>query len=210
MKNNQKYFFVSFVTGLAVAGASLGTLGLAQAVVPLSCMASQTLVASNQATIFTAVGGNGIYTWSGANINVTNATSNQFAVSYPDPGVYTITVSSGGYSANCNMTVAGTVATGALVCSPGTQNVTLGQTASFTASGGNGSYTWSSPDLTINNATGSGFSASYASTGVKTMTVTSAGAVDTCVVNVLSNGVVTPPVVTPPGLPATGGGYGQQ
>ncbi len=122
--------------------------------------------------------------------------------------MYGITVTSGGQAATCNMTVVAPATTGTLMCSPATQNVTLGQTVSFAATGGSGVYTWSSPDLTINNASGSGFSANYASTGVKTMTVTSAGNVATCAVNVLAGAVTPPPVVTP-GLPNTGGGYGK-
>ena len=97
----------------------------------------------------------------------------------------------------------------ALSCAPSVQSVMLGQSASFTASGGNGSYVWSSPDLTISNPTGSGFTANYASIGVKTMTVSSAGASATCTVDVLPVGTV-PATPSTPGLPNTGGGYGQQ
>ncbi len=209
MKTNKKYALLSIVTAVATVGLSLGALSFAQTVTPVSCSAAVSTVAPNQAAIFTATGGNGSYVWSGTNLNITNATGNQFAVSYPTPGVYTIVVSSAGFSGSCTMTVAGTIASGALVCSPAVQNVVLGQTATFTATGGNGTYTWSSPDLTITNASGTGFSASYASTGLKLMTVSSQGVLATCSVNVLSNGgTVTPPPVTPT-LPNTGGGFGQ-
>ena len=160
METTKKYFTLSLVTAVAVAGMTLGALSFAQTVTPVSCSTATSTVLPNQATTFTATGGNGSYVWSGTNLNVTNAVGTQFAVSYPTPGVYTITVSSAGFSGSCTMTVAGTVQTGALVCSPAVQNVTLGQTATFAATGGNGAYTWSSPDLTINNASGSGFSAS--------------------------------------------------
>jgi hypothetical protein len=211
MKTNKKYALLSLVTAVAAVGMSLSALSFAQTVTPVSCSAAISTVAPNQAAIFTATCGNGSYVWSGTNLNVTNATGNQFAVSYPNPGVYTILVSSAGFSGSCTMTVAGTVPTGALLCSPAVQNVNLGSTATFAATGGNGTYTWSSPDLTITNASGSGFSASYASTGLKLMTVSSQGVLATCSVNVLSNAgvTVTPPVVTPT-LPATGGGYNQQ
>jgi len=95
---------------------------------------------------------------------------------------------------------------GTLTCFPAMQSVTLGQSASVSATGGDGTYTWSSPDLSITNPNGSGFSANFASTGVKTLTVTSAGLTTTCIVNVLAQSTVS---ATTPGLPNTGGGYGQ-
>ena len=161
----------------------------------MACSVNASSVSTNQAAVFTATGGNGTYSWSGPNLSVTNASGSQFAVSYPNPGTYTITVTSAGESTSCNMTVVAAATTGTLACSPATQNVTLGQTASFSATGGNGSYTWSSPDLSITNASGSGFSANYASTGLKTMTVSSNGATASCVTNVLAGSPVTTPVL---------------
>jgi hypothetical protein len=208
MKTNQKYLALSLVTVLVATGMSLGALSFAQTVTPLSCSVGTSSVGANQVAILTATGGNGTYFWSGQNLNITNPAGSQFAVSYPNPGVYLVTVSSAGQSATCSVNVVGAPSTGGLSCFPVVQNVILGQTATVSATGGNGSYTWSSPDLTIINPNGSGFSASYASIGVKTLTVMSAGLVTTCAVNVLANGVVPVPVVTP-GLPNTGGGYGQ-
>lgn len=198
------YMFISLVTAFAVIAMSFGALSFAQTTTPLTCSVSPTSVRSNQAAIFTASGGNGIYAWSGTNLNVTNASGNSFAVSYPDIGLYAITVESAGLSATCNFSVVASTSS-VLTCSPGTQNVILGQTANFTATGGSGAYTWTSPDLNITNASGSGFSASYAFTGLKTLTVTSNGVSDTCVVNVLAS-TITPPVT--PSLPATGAGFG--
>jgi hypothetical protein len=213
MKNNQKYALVSFVAGLAVLGLSLGALSFAQAINPLVCSLSATSVGINQAEVLTATGGNGTFSWTGPNLNITNSTGNQFAVSYPTAGTYPITVTSAGMTATCNLVVTGAVSTGSLYCSPSAQNVVIGQTATVSATGGNGAYVWSSPDLSISNPTGSGFSANYASTGLKTLTVTSAGLSATCEVNVLLGSVVIPPatpVTTTPALPNTGGGYGQQ
>lgn len=205
MRTNQRYALLSAATALAVVGMSLGAFSFAQTVTPLACTVAPSSVSTNQAATFTATGGTGSYTWSGQNLNVTNATGNQFAVSYPNPGVYAITVTSGSQSVSCNMTVV-TTSGAVLACAPATQNVTLGQVAYVSASGGTGTYTWSSPDLSITNATGSSFSANYATTGLKTLTVTSGGATATCAINVVA-GSVTPPVT--PGLPNTGGGYGQ-
>jgi len=206
MKLNQKYLSLSLVTVLTVAVMSFGTLGFAQTVTTLSCSVNTNSVNPNQVAILTAIGGNGTYFWSGPNLNVTNPAGSQFAVSYPNSGTYPITVSSGGQTATCNVNVAGAATTGALSCYPTVQNVTLGQTATLSAAGGNGTYTWSSPDLTIANPNGSGFSANYASVGLKTLTVMSAGLITTCAINVLANVVPTP---VPPGLPNTGGGYGR-
>lgn len=208
MNIHKKYLVLSLLTVITVAGASIGASSFAQTTTTLACSVAGSSVGPNQAAILTATGGNGTYVWSGNNLNITNSGGSQFAVSYPDPGVYPITVSSAGQNATCNIHVVGTASTGALSCYPAVQNVTLGQTANVAASGGNGTYFWSSPDLTIANPYGTGFSASYASVGLKTLTVTSNGFTTTCAINVLS-GTITPPVVTPPGLPNTGEGFGQ-
>jgi hypothetical protein len=208
MKTNQKYLLLSLVTILTVTGASIGALSFAQTATTLSCSVNATSVGANQAAIITATGGNGTYFWSGPNLDVTNSGGSQFAVSYPNPGAYPIMVSSGGQTTTCNVVVVAAAATSGLACFPAVQNVTLGQTAAVSASGGNGTYLWSSPDLSIANPNGSGFSASYASIGLKTLTVTSGGLVTTCAVNVLTNTVPTIPVATP-SLPNTGGGYGK-
>jgi hypothetical protein len=205
MNINKKYFAISLVTLITVAGVSLGALSMAQTVTSLTCSSNAASVAINQSVILTAMGGNGTYSWSGPNLTVTNGGGSQFAVSYSSAGTYPITVSSAGQTATCTVNVGGTVSTNALTCFPATQNVALGQTASVSATGGDGNYTWSSPDLSIANPSGSGFSASYSSVGTKTLTVSSGGLVTTCAVNVIANGTITP--VTP-GLPNTGGGFG--
>ncbi|HEY4525896.1 MAG TPA: hypothetical protein VJL32_02245 [Candidatus Paceibacterota bacterium] len=206
MKATKKYLLLSMVTVLTVTGMSIGTFGLAQTVTPLVCSVGVSSVRANQAEILSATGGNGVYFWSGPNLNITNTAGNQFAVSYPTPGTYLVTVASAGQTATCSVVVTPAASTGSIACSPAVQNVTLGQTISVSATGGDGAYVWASPDLTIINPNGSGFSANYASSGLKTLTVTSAGLTDTCAVNVLSS-VVTPPVT--PDLPNTGGGFGQ-
>lgn len=202
-------YFVSFVSMIAITSMSFGAIGLAQTVTTLGCSVSVTPVITDQAIVLTAVGGNGTYHWSGYNLDVTNAAGTQFAVSYPNAGTYPITVTSGGQSATCNVSVVAGPSTGILRCLPATQNVLLGQTVSMTASGGNDSYVWSSPDLNIANPTGSGFSANYASVGLKTLTVSSNGSQATCAINVLVDSTVSNSPVTTPGFPNTGGGYGE-
>jgi hypothetical protein len=208
MKTNQKYLLLSLVTVLTVTGMSLGALSRAQTATTLSCSVNLPSVVADQAAILTATGGNGTYSWSGPDLNVTNSGGSQFAVSYPQIGTYPITVTSAGLTSTCDVNVVAAPVTGGLACYPAVQNVTLGQTATVSASGGNGTYTWSSPDLSIADPYGSGFSANYASTGLQTLTVTSAGLTTTCAINVLSGGIVTSPAPTP-ALPDTGGGYGQ-
>jgi len=209
MKTNRKYLLLSLVTVMTVTGASVGALSFAQTVTTLTCSVGAATVQANQAAIVTATGGNGTYFWSGPNLNVTNSAGSQFAVSYPNPGTYPITVQSAGQSAMCNVNVVAAPSTGGLSCFPVVQNVTLGQTATVSATGGNATYVWSSPDLSILNPNGSGFSANYASIGVKTLTVTSAGLIATCAINVLADSVAPVPPPVTPSFPNTGGGFGQ-
>lgn len=204
MKMN-KYLVFSIIAIFALTGLGLGSVGVAEAqiVTPLACSVLSSSVGINQNATLTATGGNGTYFWSGQNLNVTNSAGNQFMVSYPNPGNYLVTVSSAGQSANCNVNVvSGNVSSGNLSCLPVSQSITLGQVATFSAVGGNGNYFWSAPDMVITNPTGSGFSASYTSTGFKTLTVASAGLTTNCTVNVLSR-------ITTPGFPNTGGGYNE-
>lgn len=211
MTTKQTYAALSIVTAFAVLAMSFGALGFAQTVTPVTCTVNSASVGTNQAAVITAAGGNGTYTWSGTNLNVTNNNGTQFAVSYPNAGVYAVTVTSGGQSGTCNVNVVtNTVATGTLMCSPVVQTVNVGQTASVSATGGNGTYTWSATDLSITNPNGTGFSASYPSPGLHTLTVSSNGAVSNCAINVIGTGSTTvPPVVVTPGLPATGEGFGK-
>lgn len=202
----QRYFLVSLAAALAVAGMTFASVGFAQAYGPLSCSTATPTVGVNQTAIFTARGGNGAYSWSGQNLLLTNPTGTQLSVSYPNPGTYTVNVMSSGQLAGCAVTVAASVPAGSVTCSPASQNIALGQTAYVSASGGTGSYTWSSPGLTIANPNGSGFNANFATVGTKTITVSSSdGTSAACTVNVLASGTAS----STPGLPNTGGGYGQ-
>lgn len=203
---NRRYLLLSLATAIGITAASFAAPGLAQST--LSCSTPTPVVSPNQTAVFTAFGGTGSYTWSGQNLSVTNPTGSQFSVSYPATGSYTISVASGGQVATCGLTVSAggsSSSSGGLSCTPAVQNVTLGQTAFVSAAGGTGSYTWSAPGLLVTNPTGSGFSASYASAGTKAITVTSGSASASCIVNVLAGGSSG----ASPGMPNTGGGYGQ-
>ncbi|MBU6323423.1 MAG: hypothetical protein KGI41_03495 [Patescibacteria group bacterium] len=203
MKISRQYAALSLVSALAVAGLTLGSVGFAQTVTPLACAPVTQTVGINQKAVLTASGGNGSYYWSGDNLTITNPTGTQFTVSYPSPGTYTVHVSSSGQTAGCTISVIGSSVGGTLACYPSSASVTLGTAVTFTANGGNGTYTWSAPDLTVTNPYGTGFIANYASIGTKTVTVQSGTASASCSVNVLASGAT-------PGLPNTGGGYGQR
>src|ERR1700722_6065560 len=129
MTASRKYLFLSLATIIAVAGVSFGALSSAHTVTPLTCGSNLASVAVGQPDLLTAMGGNGTYAWSGPDLSPTVSAGTQFSVSYSTPGPYPVTVSSGGETATCNVTVAGTVSTDPLTCYPATQNVTFGQTA---------------------------------------------------------------------------------
>lgn len=211
MKKNRRYWLAGSLSALAAVLITLGGLSFAQVVTPISCsvLGSSSALPNATTTLF-AAGGTGLYTWSGQNLaTTTNATGNQFMVNYPDPGTYAVTVTdTSNNAATCNVSVVPAGTTGILSCAPDMQTAVVGQTASFSAAGGNGTYTWSSPDLTITNPTGVGFNANYASVGSRIVTVTSGGATANCQVTVdPASTPVTPPIT--PGLPDTGGGYGK-
>ena len=206
MKTNQQYWTLSAVAAITAVGMSFGAISYAQTVPTLTCSLVATTVTTNQAEILTATGGNGTYSWSGANLDTTNSTANKFAVNFPTPGTYTVTVASAGQTANCSIHVVAAPVTNSVGCSPVVQSVALGEAASFSAAGGNGAYVWTAPDLNITNGTGPVFTAKYASSGLKILTVTSAGLSASCATNVLGS-ASTPP--STPGLPNTGGGYKQ-
>ncbi len=202
----KKVINVALLTALVIG--AFGVASMSNAQTTLVCNGSAS-VATNQSVTLTATGGTGTYSWSGQGLTTTSPTGSQFNVSYGNPGTYTVTVTSGTQSANCVVSVVSTSTnTSSLSCSPVLQATNVGQSVQFSATGGNGSYTWSSPDLTISNPTGSGFSANFGSSGTKSVVVQSGSNTATCIVNV-TGGTVTPfpPVV--PGLPNTGGGYGR-
>lgn len=76
------------------------------------------------------------------------------------------------------------------VCSPATQSVQAGSPASFTATGGDGVFSWSAPGSTNPTGTDGTFSTTYSDTSPpnpKTVTLTSnQGQTDTCSVTVTS------------------------
>lgn len=94
---------------------------------------------------------------------------------------------------------------GPVTCSQSATMSDVGQTVTFNASGGNGIYTWSSPFITITNAVGPTFTATFNTPGTYPVVVTSNGASATCTITVTS---ASTGITTTPGLPNTGEQYG--
>jgi heme exporter protein D len=167
----------------------------------VACVLPTSSIVAGTSATFSAIGGNGTFAWSASDLNISNPAGTTFSATYTTPGIHTLNVSSNGQVASCSFDVLPAAVTGTpsptpVSCRAISPTVTVGQTASFTAAGGNGVYVWSASDLNISNPTGTGFSANYAGAGLHTLTVTSNGQSATCSVTVL-------PLSTP-GLPNTG------
>jgi hypothetical protein len=91
---------------------------------------------------------------------------------------------------------------GPVECSPSTTTVALGASVTLSASGGDGSFIWSSPGLVITNPVGEDFTVNFSAPGTHAVTVTSDGEADTCTVIVTA--VEVPGGPAAPGLPDTG------
>ncbi|MCC7356221.1 MAG: DUF11 domain-containing protein [Candidatus Doudnabacteria bacterium] len=81
-----------------------------------------------------------------------------------------------------------------VVCAPNSQTVNINQFATLSASGGNGSYSWSAPSGNPTTGNQSTFSVRYPSAGTYNVTVTSAGQSDSCTV-VVRDIIITPDLV---------------
>lgn len=187
---------ITLALSLAVALIAFGAAPALGQTATLTCTPTTSVATPGQSVNFIVTGGTGTYAFAGTGITATTTTSNLFTASFPNAGVQNFTVTSGGQTANCNVNI---VAAGGLTCSVPSGPVSVGQNATFTATGGNGSFTWSATDLTISNPTGTSFTANYTTPGVHFVTVTSAGSAATCALNVLPASVPNPtPVVCSP------------
>jgi hypothetical protein len=212
------YLLTTSATFVFVAVLTYTGTSFAQVNQSTFCSTNTPTVQVNQNALFTASGGNGSYSWTADNFSsITNTSGSQFSASFPSSGTYNVRVTSNGQTGYCTVTVVPNsdsnynsynYTNGTLACLPSSQSVSTGQTAYFNASGGNGSYSWIVPELSLNNPTGTGSYVTYMTPGTRTITVTSGGASATCSVTVVGNSVV-PQIITVPGLPNTGGGYGK-
>lgn len=140
--------------------------------------ANQTVVAGHAAS-FSATGGNGTYTWTALGGTPDSGPGATFSTTYGSAGDKTVKVSDGTSQATCAVHV---TPLPALACSPLTQTRGINQKAPLTATGGDGTYSWSMPGATIPTATGAGVFPIYLTEGTKTVTVTSAGDSFNCTV----------------------------
>ncbi len=149
----------------------------------LQCSPSNQNANINQTVYFTATGGTGNYTWTANGGYPTGGYGSSFNTSYASSGAKTVTVSDGSTTANCNVAVA-TPPTQQVQCSPATQSANPNQPVYFTATGGNGSYTWSATGGSPASGNGQSFSTTYSASGSKQVIVTSSGQSSTCNVTV--------------------------
>lgn len=150
--------------------------------VALLCAPAEQTVDINQQASFSATGGTGTYSWSAPGASTASGIGSNFGTKYSSNGTKTVTVTSGTKTATCNVTVLSSPTGPNLFCNPPSQYASLGQTVYLTASGGNSTYSWSAPEGNISSTSGSSVNVSYASTGVKTVTVSSNGLTANCVV----------------------------
>ncbi len=187
----------SFTTSYAAAGTnnvtvtSGGATKTCQVVVPppppaqLVCAAPTQSVAINATATVTATGGTGAYGWSAPGGLTVAGSGPSFNTTYPSAGTRTITVTSGAQNATCQVVVPPPPPP-TLVCTPPSQTVPIGQTATVGASGGTGAYTWSAPGGSTPTGSGASFSTTYGSAGSNTITVTSGAQTANCTVLVPS------------------------
>jgi hypothetical protein len=94
----------------------------------------------------------------------------------------------------------------ALTCGPTYQSIQAGQAATFTATGGTGSYSWTTPTRTSLNV-GPSFSTTFQTTGTQTVIVSSGVYNAACTINVIAgSGAISyngSPAVTSNYVPST-------
>lgn len=160
---------------------------------PVTCT-DRTIFEGGTANL-TAAGGDGSYTWTTGGVPSFGSGS-ALSVTYDTAGTYSVTVADGaGKIGNCSVTVN----VPPFGCSPGSRSIAPGGTASFSAVGGTGPYTWTTTGGSPTDGTGNSFSSTYPSLGSFVVTMTDAlGASDTCNVNV---GLPTTPTPIPTPTP---------
>lgn len=134
----------------------------------LTCAPENQTANVGDVTAFSAQGGNGTYTWTSPGSPATGVGTN-FSSAFSTSGQETVTVSSGNQTANCSVTINTPAAP--LVCAPENQSINVGDIAVFSATGGNGSYSWTSPGSPATGV-GTNFSSEFSTQGTKTVNVT--------------------------------------
>lgn len=154
---------------------------------------TQTVNLNQAASVSVVTSAPGPFTWSAPGGSTSTGTGTSFSTSYATPGTKLISVTNGTLTATCEVIVPPPPS---LVCQPPTQTVNINQTATVTASGGTGVYSWAAPGGSTPTGSGGTFSTSYPVAGTNTITVTSGTETATCT-------VVVPPPSTPICTPPT-------
>ena len=160
------------------------------------CTPATQTVNVNQAANFSATGGNGTYAWVAANGSPANGTGTNFSTSYTTAGNKSVTVTSAGQTATCAVVVS--IPTAQLVCTPATQTVNVNQAATFSATGGTGTYAWTAVSGAPASGSGATFSTAYTTQGTKSVQVTSGNQTATC--TAIVNTPVQPQLICTPGV----------
>jgi uncharacterized repeat protein (TIGR01451 family) len=190
-------FNVATSAGVAQNCSLTGDISINQPVVipTLVCTPNSQTVNVNQSANFSASGGTGVYSWTAQGGSPASGSGASFNTAYSTQGGKTVTVTSGSQTVSCNVTV-NTPVVPTLVCTPNFQEVNVDQPAFFTVSGGSGSYSWSAPGSTRTTGSGDSFNTAYATSGQRTVTVTSGSQTANCTVKV--NQPTTPDLVCSP------------
>ncbi len=147
----------------------------------LACVVvTQNPVVNSPVTFKATYSGQGLtYRWTApGGTSTTGELSDTLTTTYTTTGPKTATVTVGGETATCNVTIAAApIQSLPLVCTPQTQTTDVNREVTFNASGANGTYTWFARDGNPANGSGATFKTSFAtptrSVAAKVVTVES-------------------------------------
>ena len=148
----------------------------------LVCVPSSQTADINQVVYFSVSGATSTVTWSAPSGSPSTGSTTAFSTRYATSGNKIVTATSGNRTANCSVFIR--EVTPNVVCAPQTQTVNINQFAFFNATGGNGTYSWTASGGNPTSGSTQSFSTRYASSGTYTVTVSSAGRIDSCTVYV--------------------------
>ena len=167
----------------------------------LSCSPSSQTVRVNEIAEFVANDGTGDYEWdAGRDASDRFGFGRRFETSFDEPGTYDVELESNGEDDTCRVRVVEDD-DDAPFCSPAVQSASVNDFVTFSATGGNGSYSWStSGDGSPSAGSGSSFGTRFLTSGNKLVLVTSNGRTSQCLVQIGSvlgaSTVVTGPTET--------------
>lgn len=150
----------------------------------LICFPASQTADVNQLVNFTVSGATSTVSWSAPSGSPTTGSGTAFSTRYATTGNKVVTATSGNRTANCSVFIRDIPVNPNVVCSPKTQTVNINQFAFFNATGGNGTYSWTASGGNPTSGSNQSFSTRYASSGTYTVTVSSAGHIDSCTVYV--------------------------